>query len=290
VQSINKIVLGTVQLGLNYGINNTLGKPESEKAVDILLYAYESGIRTLDTADAYGDSQSVIGEYHRQYSDKKFNVISKFKANSLTGSLTDKIKQDINKMSVDYLDGYMFHDYNDYYNGDEYINELVFNKKAGLIKKIGVSIYTNEQIEKVSNDSRIDFIQLPYNLLDNNSIRGELISRAKKNRKEIHIRSVFLQGLLFMDREKIPQNLQRLKPYLLKIDAIAAKQNLQMEALALNYVEHNNDIDFILIGVDSKEQLSKSLLIIGTEKNRNIYDEIDNIRVKEVELLNPVNW
>jgi aryl-alcohol dehydrogenase-like predicted oxidoreductase len=289
--NINKIVLGTVQLGLDYGINNTVGKPKFEDAIDLLLHAYNSGIRILDTAQVYGKSQKIIGQYHQLYPHQRFNVISKFLNENLVGDgLIDTVNHDISSLNVDYLYGYMFHSFSDYYNSNKQINELLLLKEIGLIKKIGVSIYTNEEFKTVNDDARIDFIQLPFNLLDNSFVKGELISAAKKKRKEVHLRSVFLQGLFFKERDRLPQNLLPLKPYLMQIDEIAARKGMRIEELALNYVGQNDEVDFILMGVDSKEQLDKNLSTIDKTIENSVRNEIDQIKVKETELLNPVNW
>ena len=70
----SKLILGTVQFGLNYGINNTIGKMSEDKVFELLETAYDLGIRTLDTAEAYGNAHSVISNFHKQ-SKKRFNII-----------------------------------------------------------------------------------------------------------------------------------------------------------------------------------------------------------------------
>ena len=116
----NKIVVGTVQFGLHYGVNNVSGRPSKEMAYSILDFAFENKIRLLDTAEAYGDSHEVIGNYHRQ-SENKFEVITKFssKRTDLPSNLTERILQDMDILNVTSLYCYMFHSFNDfksYYN------------------------------------------------------------------------------------------------------------------------------------------------------------------------------
>ena len=112
----SKLILGTVQLGLNYGVNNNFGKPSKEKAFDILNSAYDEGIRTLDTAEAYGNSQEVIGSFMKDNKQKKFNIITKLKAeNTLTkGELVDHIFSNCKILNIESLEGYMFHNYNSF--------------------------------------------------------------------------------------------------------------------------------------------------------------------------------
>src|SRR3954471_5399700 len=116
----DKLILGTVQFGLNYGINNQSGKPSEAAVTEILDLAFKNNIRLLDTAEAYGDSQEVIGRYHAA-SPNTFKVITKFSAKraDLPASLTARIQQNLQALNVKVLYGYMFHSFNDletYYN------------------------------------------------------------------------------------------------------------------------------------------------------------------------------
>ncbi|HWY34631.1 MAG TPA: aldo/keto reductase, partial [Nitrosopumilaceae archaeon] len=165
-------------------------------------------------------------------------------------------------------------------------------KTKGLVKKIGVSVYGNEQFQEAARDERIDLIQFPYNLLDNFSQRGENIRKAKEAGKELHVRSVFLQGLFFMEESKIPEKIKPLKPWLKEIHEIAKEAEMSVQELAMSYVLQNSSIDKVLIGVDSQEQLESNIDIVTKMKNIpfKTLKQIDQLDVMEVELLSPVNW
>ena len=170
---IDKLILGTVQLGLNYGVNTTSGKPSLETAFNILNLAYDSGIRTIDTAEAYGDSQEVIGRYIKQIPNKKFKIITKLSANKILnkGELIKHIKATCNILNVQCLEGYMFHNYQSFKNNSFLYQELLDAKKEGIINKAGISLYTNEEIEDIiTNYKNFDYIQFPFNLLDNENM------------------------------------------------------------------------------------------------------------------------
>ena len=287
----NKLILGTVQFGLNYGINNTIGKPSTKNIKSILDTAFQNNIHLLDTAEAYGDSQERIGEYH-QGSSNKFEIITKFSAavKSLPLNINERIQRNIETLQVNHLYCYMFHSFNDfntYYKSFE--EDLITIKTKGLIKKIGVSLYTNEEFEEVLKYNTIDIVQLPFNLLDNISKRGEILTKAKNKGIEIHTRSAFLQGLFF----KIPSTLNKtLKPLSSSIEYL---QNLcsskyKMNDLALNYAYHQKNIDHVLIGVDSVSQLEENLLSINKSINQETIEQINNIDIVQTELLNPSNW
>jgi aryl-alcohol dehydrogenase-like predicted oxidoreductase len=285
-----KIILGTVQFGLDYGVNNKNGKPNKDEVKKILDLAYENGINMLDTAEAYGNAHQVIGDYHTS-GKNRFDVITKYSAlrNDLPHNVSERIMNNIRQMKVDSLYAYMFHSFGDlktYFPG--FRDELLKLKKTGSIKQIGVSIYTNQEADELLNYSDIDLVQLPFNLLDNNSQRRSIFEKLKKKGMEIHTRSVFLQGLFFMDSEALPAQLVVLKPYLDQVKNIALKNNLSLNDLALNYALSQLMIDKVLMGVDSRSQLEENLSSI-TKANVE-YSHIDGIHVAETDLLNPAKW
>ena len=220
---INKLVLGTVQLGLEYGINNQTGKPSLDSAFEILHTAYDNGIKILDTAESYGDSQGIIGQFQKSNPDKVFNIITKLAANhSLKDNeLLSHISNNLNILGVEQLYGYMFHNYQSFKQNENFIDELLVAKKAGIIKKAGISLYTNREIEDiVTNYSDFDFIQIPFNLFDNESKRKYFLDKARKKNIEIHTRSVFLQGLFFKNSNDLPEKLKPLRSPLKILDTI----------------------------------------------------------------------
>ncbi len=285
-----KLILGTVQFGLDYGINNTIGKPDLESAESILNYAISQKIHILDTADAYGNSSDIIGKYNKD-SIQKFNIITKFKNIGDSTFSTEKWLTDtISKLNVNSLWGCMFHSVDEYFNNLELVKEFVKFQGEGFIKHIGVSIYTNQQFEAVLNDQRINLIQLPYNLIDNFKTRGELIKKAKDKGKIIHVRSVFLQGLFFMDISKLPNKLLPLKSLLLLLHNLSDEYGISIESMALNYCMNNENIDGVLIGVDSVNQLKSNINSLNEILSIDLINTINNITTPYTELLNPTNW
>jgi aryl-alcohol dehydrogenase-like predicted oxidoreductase len=288
---VSKIILGTVQFGLNYGINNKSGKPESETVFSILDLAFKNDIRLLDTAEAYGNAHEVIGAYHRK-SMNRFEVITKFHAGrkELSESLNKRVEQNLKILGVSSLYSYMFHSFADFIKYFEhYKSEIELLKKEGLIKKLGVSVYTNNEIEELLNYAEVGLIQLPFNLLDNNRQREQILQKAKKRGIEIHTRSTYLQGLFFM-KEHIPGKLLPLKPYLSEINEIVQKKSIDINTLSLGYSVKQKNIDGVLIGVDSVEHLRENLESLGSPLSDDVAELVDSINVKDTRLLNPSNW
>ena len=112
---MSKLILGTVQFGINYGINNKIGKPSSNEIKEILDFAFERNINILDTAEAYGSSQERIGGYIKQ-SNNKFEIITKYSRyrNDLPSNIVDRVKKNLEILNVEKLYCYMFHNFNDY--------------------------------------------------------------------------------------------------------------------------------------------------------------------------------
>ena len=186
----------------------------------------------------------------------------------------------------------MFHSFSDYKKYYHFFkDELLELKLKGIIKKIGVSVYTNEELINVIKNKNISLIQLPFNLLDNHSLRSEPILIAKKKGVEIHSRSAFLQGLFFKPLETITGNLTGLKTDLKKINIQTKNKNIDIATLALNYPIQKDYINKVLIGVDSLAQLKQNINCLNTSSNLNsLFSDMDTITIKNKELLNPSLW
>lgn len=285
---LKSILLGTVQFGLEYGINNHYGKPSAIQVFEILDTAWENGIDTLDTADAYGNSMNLISDYHR-VSGNRFKINSKFKNVNALG-IRNKIKSDLMLLHSTKINALFFHSYTEYKENSHNISELIRAKEEGLISSIGVSIYTNEELIDVINDSKIDIIQLPYNLLDNDFQRGSLLKIAKEKGKKIQVRSVFLQGLFFMESNEVPEKLATLKPWLEKIKKLAELLNISKESLCFLYPNSQSYIDEIIIGVETKEQLLRNIESLNLFLPVDVKNEIDQISISPSSILYPPNW
>jgi len=283
-----KLILGTVQFGLKYGINNSLGKPEKESVFDILSYAYENGIKYLDTAELYGNAHELIGEFHKLYPTKKFNIITKF-PHEFEDRLDHKINSYLNQLDIDYLEAILFHSYDSYIKHKIHLADLV-KLKSKSVKYIGVSVYTNEQMNQVIDDINIDIIQIPFNLFDNLNLRGELIIKAKLNNKIIHTRSAFLQGLFFMKKDNPNVIRVKLEKELERIEDISIKSTIPIVSIALNYCLMQNCIDGVLFGVDSLGQLKENIDSAENKIPNQYLEEINKIKINNIELLNPSMW
>ncbi len=285
---MSEVILGTVQFGLPYGVNNLAGKPNHGQIYKMLDFAAKTNISILDTADAYGNASEIIGKYNKQ-NPGLFEINTKFIIKDLPIHL--QLEQSMNILHTDQIRTYFFHNFHDFISSPQQIETLSILKRKGMIRQIGVSVYDNNEFEIAISNTEIDLIQFPFNLLDNVCQRGILMKKAKENHKELQIRSIFLQGLFLMELSKIPINLHPLKPYLLEIRNISKKIGLHVEILALQYANSQDYIDNIIIGVDNLTQLKRNIRIINDIPiSEEITKEVNKINVKETTLLSPKNW
>lgn len=287
MEGISKLIFGTVQLGIDYGINNNSGKPSFQDALQLLQSASESGMKIIDTADGYGDAIKIIAAYHEN--NAPFEVITKFSALPYI-NIQIYVQQVLERLHVDHIYGLMYHKYADFIKYPHLTDLLTIEKEKGNINHIGVSVYTNEELKDCIEHDSIDIIQLPYNLLDNYSQRGHLLKKAKAKNKIIHTRSVFLQGLFFKPVDSLPEKLVPLKTYLKQLKEIEQTSNCSMHELALNYAVHTGEVDNVLFGAEKIMQLQMNIDGIKKEFSEDVFELVNTIAVKEKELLNPANW
>lgn len=275
----NKLVLGTVQFGCQYGINSA-GRPDEKKVLDILQLASRKGVTTLDTSSAYGDAEYILGKVLPEI-DFSFQIISKFPESDQPVEAV--LEQTLTALKVPSVNGYLLHHFHVYRNNPGIWNDFVVQKEQGMVKKIGFSLYSPAELEILLSDGvSFDLLQFPYNLFDRQF--GPYLELLHKRGVEIHVRSTFLQGLFFMDRERLPDKLKPLRNDLTKLDDYAKATGRTVAEVALNFNLQNPFIDGVLVGVDTAGQLQDNLRNIS---DRKVELSID---VKEKELLNPVNW
>lgn len=285
----SKLILGTVQMGVAYGINNHSGKISLQNSLELLAYAFDYGIEILDTAEAYGNAHEVIGEFHKKNPDKKFKVITKLPHQS-NMDISAKVDDYIKELKVDHLHALLFHSFKTYKDHSEHYELLNNLKSKGKTKHIGVSVYTNEELETVMMNDDIDIIQLPFNLFDNTNLRGDILKRAKAKGKTIHTRSALLQGLFFKDSNDDIKIVQNLKTELDQLSNISTTHNISISQLALSYCLSQPNIDNVLIGVDSIAQLTDNLSAVDFNLKTAVIYDVNAIHVQNLDLLNPSLW
>ena len=282
----SKFIIGTAQFGLDYGINNTRGKIQKDKVFKILDHAFCHGVRMLDTAFSYGDSEQVLGEYHRS-KDNVFEVVSKIKPGRNQNGIID---ESLNRLERKKIYGMMVHDFKSFQENNLIYSFLLDARDNGKILKCGFSVYYPDQIRYLFDNSiEFDFVQLPYSVLDQRFER--LLPVLKSKGIEVHARSLFLQGLFFKPPQNLGGQFLPVKPKIEKLQHYAKTINVSLAAICINFALLNNDIDKIVVGVDSIENLKEDISALeDIDKVKDIYSELQDLKVSNNDIVLPFTW
>jgi aryl-alcohol dehydrogenase-like predicted oxidoreductase len=289
--SFNKISLGTVQFGIDYGITNTDGIVSQDEVYQILDYALKSGITSLDTARGYGNAEEILGGYSRI---SEFSISSKLSPSlEITEdyNIIDTIKSSLIKLNTVKLDKILLHRYDDIV-GTEWADtekELVKAKKLGLVSGIGVSLYNPNELEYIlENKIQVDSVQVPFNIFDQRFLKNNLFERAKDQNIEIQTRSIFLQGLLLTDTKEMKPYFNRFKTFLEAYNDTLEKHSISKFQAAMSIALDNELISKVLVGVCSLDQLKEiSVNINNSCKTQFNFSEWSST---EIDLIDPTEW
>ncbi len=291
-----RLVLGTAQLGMQYGIANTSGQPSFDTAREILRTAWNSGIEELDTAQAYGQSEKSIGVIvdNLNISDrvkittKLHPTVNHLDRKEMTKSLLESME----RLHVPKLYCLMLHREDMLDLWDSGLHDILesFIQK-GMIRHIGISVYAPHRAIQAIHTNGIDFVQLPTNIIDRRFEKSGVFELAIEMNKQIYIRSVFLQGLLLMNPDALSPQMNFAKPVLEELRSVARKTNLSIRLLALGYVKSVQPKAKLIIAVERADQLNEIIddlnISLPLEAIQEISEKFYDIDEK---LINPALW
>ena len=285
---LNKFAIGTANFGNNYGIKNQFKKISFNETKKILNLASKRNIRYLDTAMAYGNSQKYIGQSikHRfKISTKLLPIPSN--CGDIGKWIHYKINESLKELKSNSINTILLHNPNDLLgkNGNELYNNLMILKKNKIINKIGLSLYEINDIYKFLKKYKIDVVQTPFNLVERRLLKNNMMNVLKENKIEIHIRSIFLQGLLLMDSKSRLKKFKKWNKLWNHYDNWLRETRLSNIQACINYVLSFSAIDRIVVGCDNHKQLNN---ILNLKKNK--ISAPENISSKDKNLINPFNW
>lgn len=284
-----KLALGTVQFGLDYGVANTSGRINTEMAGSILCRAKISGMDTLDTAIAYGDSESVLGGL----GVKGWKVVSKLPAVpdgclDVSKWVRTQTQESLQRLGLQRLHGLLLHRPGQLLEGigSDLYAALQSLKAEGWVAKVGVSVYGPTELADLWPWYRFDLIQAPLNILDRRLVDSGWASRLKDADVEIHTRSGFLQGLLIMPADKRPARFHRWADTWQEWDRWLSDTGLTPVQACLRYANTLDAIDRVLVGVDSLAQLDE--VVADAES---VLDSLPSFKpLQDERLINPASW
>lgn len=287
----DRLCLGTAQLGLNYGIANRRGGIEKNEAFKILEYAHNVGLDFLDTAYAYGKSESIVGEFIDKH---KFNfkIISKLPAiDEIKISSVEKVLlESISNLKQGSIYGYLIHSFEDFLKYDNLWRILENLKRKKLMKKIGFSFYRPQELDAVlERNINFDIAQIPYSIFDRRFEKYFKI--LKKKRIQIFARSIFLQGLVFLSPDLLPKELSKARKHIERLQNITLENNISIAVLCLNFALLNLSIDKIVIGIDNLRQLKENIdNTIFLRQVEQIYNRLEKLRIEDEDIILPNKW
>jgi aryl-alcohol dehydrogenase-like predicted oxidoreductase len=283
-----KLALGTVQFGLLYGVANLHGRVSAITAGEIVSNAKSYGMDTIDTAMAYGESETVLGKV----GVNQWKIITKLpqvpEGIEINKWVDEQIGNSLKKLGVSQLDGVLLHRPDQLSNcmGPALYRALNSQKIQGLTKKIGVSIYGIDELDPIFDQYELDLVQAPLSIVDRSLVNSGWSRRLHKAGVEVHTRSAFLQGLLLMRAEQRPKKFNRWANIWNVWDRWLERESLTPLQACLGYVNSFSEIDRIVVGVDSVSQLHQ--IVKATECSLKSLPEFEPIR--DLRLVNPASW
>lgn len=284
-----KIALGTVQFGLEYGVANQTGRVPPEAAKNILQQAAVQGVDTLDTAIAYGDSESILG----QAGVDGWNVITKLPrlpegCVDVAAWVEAQTEGSLNRLGTSQLHGVLLHCPEQLLGADgrSLFKALWRIKTQGLTRKIGVSVYGFEELDRLVGDMQFDLIQAPLNILDRRLIESGWARQLKKQGAEIHVRSAFLQGLLLMAPDQRPVKFARWNSIWSEWSRWLGETGLTPLQACLGYAMGIEDVDKVVVGIDSAKQFQE----IFAARNSSLPNLPNWPQPIDADLINPSHW
>ena len=291
---IHKLGLGTAQFGLDYGISNRHGQTPLEEVRSILQTAADAGIRLLDTASQYGESEVVLGRTLPE--THNFQIVTKtpsFRKNRIgpaeARELKETFQQSLGLLKQESLYGLMIHHADDLLApGGEYLFEAMQGlREKGLVEKVGASIYHVAQIDGIINRHKIDLIQVPLNILDQRLIRSGHLKALKELGVEVHARSIFLQGLLLMNPNDLPEQFDTVRDHLKNYHYDCAEHNVSPLSACIDFVLRLCEINKAVVGICLAHELRD---ILDAMSNESAMVDCAVHAWKDELILNPSNW
>ncbi|MFA5824696.1 MAG: aldo/keto reductase [Gallionellaceae bacterium] len=284
-----RLALGTVQFGIPYGIANKDGQVTRSTAKAMLQLAAAKGIDTLDTAIAYGESEACLGETGVQ----GFNLVTKLPAipdgcADVKNWVGAQIAASFARLGVNSVYGLLLHRPDQLHgsNGQALFNAMRDLQEAGLVQKIGISIYAPSELDALPHQYRFELVQAPFSLIDRRISQSGWLQKLKQNGVEIHTRSAFLQGLLLMPRSAIPSKFTPWNRLWDNWHDWLAGHSVSPVRACLAYPLSFPEVDRVVIGADSEVQLEQ-IIDAGLH---GIFDELPDLHCDDENLINPANW
>jgi aryl-alcohol dehydrogenase-like predicted oxidoreductase len=289
VDQNSKLAIGTVQFGLPYGIANRNGQVSKAEVELILAEARRSGINTLDTAIAYGTSEDVLGSIPLD----GFDIVTKLPAvpddcKDVAGWVATELEASLSRLKVSKIDSLLLHRPEQLMAsyGDVLYSALTGLREEGVVRRIGVSIYSPDDLDAICQDKPLDLVQAPFNIMDTRLLDSGLLHRLESSGTKLHVRSIFMQGLLLMPMGLRPEKFNRWASHWINWERWLEQNDLTPLEACLRYALSIPQIERVIVGVDSATQLKD--ILKGAVGECPLPPA--GLSCSDIELLNPSFW
>ena len=293
---MKRLVLGTAQLGTNYGIANRSGKPDLKTAKSIINTAWESGICEFDTAAAYGESEQVLGKVLNSLGiGNDVKIISKFHPNLdhlNHKDMKQALEGTLSCLKISQLYGLLLHREGFLDLWDKGLGEILAGfVSSGFVECLGITVYSPKKAIQALNTEGISIVQLPTNIIDRRFEKAGVFGLAEDAGKTIYIRSIFLQGLLLMPSESLPEHMRLAAPVINRLALYAQDIGLTVKELCIGYTKHTFPHSKLIFGAETQAQVKENMECWDvdwpsdlSQKIQREFEEIDEM------MLNPSLW
>lgn len=269
----SKLTLGTVALGMDYGISNRAGMPSGDAAFKVLQAARQAGITTLDTARSYGTSEVLIGEFLQTLgAAADMHIVTKFKLRKrdsyqedvMRQEVLESVRESLARLKTGTLPVCLLHMDRSLPLGKiaaflpGMLEEL---KQKGLIGMGGVSVDDPAEAVLFVDNPHVEAFQVPVNIFDSRIVRNGALKRMEAGDKVVFARSVFLQGLFFMDPDRLAGNLTQAAPYIQALRDLASQEQMSVQQLAFSFVRDLPGITSVVFGAVTPEQVAQNAVL-----------------------------
>lgn len=291
---VARLGLGSAQFGLDYGVSNVKGRPLEDEVRSILALASDGGMDVVDTAAAYGDSEAVLGRCLP--GGTRFRVVTKTRplrerteGSDAAAWVREGFARSLQRLRLDSVDALLVHHAADLLgpSGETIFSELARLRKDGRLSRIGLSAYTGAEVDAALERYDIDLIQIPVNVLDQRLVMGGQLQRLRERGVEIHVRSVFLQGLLLMEPANAPAYFSAIRPLLQAWREVLTEGGMTPAEGAFAFVQ-SLDVDVVLVGVENAQQLQANQQDFSRARTEKM--DFRKFALNDEAFLNPSRW
>lgn len=261
-----KLGIGTVNFGIEYGPSSASGKVNSKEIQSILRLANDRGVGFIDTASLYGNSEEMLGRFLPK--KNTFKVITKtlfWAGSEITFDFLKEARHaflnSISLLGVEKMHGLLVHRSVDLLKprGELFLDLLLEFKELGLVEKIGVSVYDPNELDCVLDKFIPDIVQIPFSIADQRFKASGQLKDLKSKGVEIHVRSVFLQGMLLLEPENLDPYFEPVLDFFQKLSLYSQEAGTSLLHTCLRFVLFQDEVDGVIVGVKSFKELNEIL-------------------------------